>query len=110
MLLQYLGKRGKFEQKDQAKDCEMTLCDEKSNIQSKSINNEDSERYRSGDSEEENSAAVTKTKITWSRLTIVLDRLLFYLFLLINVIMFTHLFVIVPIMQGYKLPEYRYYG
>ena len=110
MLLQYLGKRGKFEQKDQAKDHEMTLSDEKSNIQSKSVNNEDSERFGSGDSEEENSVAVAKTKITWSCLTIVLDRLLFFLFLLIDFIIFTYLFVIVSIMQGYKLPEYRYYG
>ena len=88
----------------------MALSDEKSNIQSRSTDNDDSEGYKTGDIEENSSAAVGKKKVTWNRLIIVLDRLSFCFFLLMHLILFIHTFVVVPLMQGYKLPEYRYYG
>ena len=79
-------------------------------MQSRSADYDDLKGYITDGVEENCSAATAKKKVTWNRLVIVLDRLLFCFFLLIHAIIFAYTFVVVPLMQGFTLPEYRYNG
>ena len=96
------------DRKDQTKDYELALCDERNNSQPKSDNNIEQAKYENKDIADEKDADEIKHETTWVHLAAILDRLFFYFFVILNIVIFVIVFIVVPIKQGYKFPEYRY--
>ena len=75
------------------------MCNDGSNVQSKTYNNERLEDVMRDDNCGEKISDVSN-RITksWTRLTVVLDRLLLCFFVLLNVIAFAVVFIVIPIL------------
>ena len=80
---------------------EMALRNERNNIQSTVPDINEINKYSGGeDNDARDSNAFSKQKtVSWTRLTIIFDRLLLCVFVLLNVVVFTFMFIIVPIVK-----------
>ena len=79
--------------------CKQTLCDEKSNSRSSAHDINESSKYKRGENDDvRNGDDFRKHKtVTWTRLTIVFDRLLLCVFIFLQVVISAIVFIVVPI-------------